>query len=116
MKNILIVDDDAGITESLSTLLKEKYNVAVASNGFSAIDKLKGHDFDLILLDLLMPGLDGAGFVHALRDRGNTTPILLISATKSAAEKARILKVTDYLLKPFHIDELEAKIEKLIGE
>jgi DNA-binding response OmpR family regulator len=116
MKHILIVDDDAGITESLSTLLKEKYNVTVASNGFAAIDKLKGHDFDLILLDLLMPGLDGAGFVHALRDRGNTTPILLISATKSAAEKARILKVTDYLLKPFHIDELEAKIERLIGE
>ena len=116
MKQILIVDDDAGITESLSALLKEKYDVTIASNGFSAIDRLKAADFDLILLDLLMPGLDGAGFVQAMRDRGNTTPILLISASKSAAEKARILKVTDYLLKPFHIDELEAKIDRIIGE
>jgi two-component system OmpR family response regulator len=116
MKRILIVDDDAEITASLSMLLKEKYDVTVASNGFSAIDKLKDLDFDLILLDLLMPGLDGAGFVEAMRDRGNATPILLISASKSAAEKARVLQVTDYLLKPFHIDELESKIDRLIGE
>ena len=116
MKRILIVDDDAEITESLSMLLTEKYNVSVASNGFAALDKIKDAKFDLILLDLLMPGLDGAGFVEELRLQGNVTPIILISASKSAAEKARILKVTDYLLKPFHIDELEAKIERLIGK
>jgi DNA-binding response OmpR family regulator len=115
MKRILIVDDDAEITDSLSMLLREKYEVGIASNGFSAIDKLKDTSYDLILLDLLMPGLDGAGFVQSMHDRGVTTPILLLSASKSAAEKARVLQVTDYLLKPFHIDELEAKIERLIG-
>src|SRR5688572_3329962 len=115
MKRILIVDDDPEITASLAMLLKEKYNVGIASNGFSAIDKLKEADYDLILLDLLMPGLDGAGFVEALNERGNTTPILLISASKNAAEKARVLQATDYLLKPFLIDELEAKIDHLIG-
>lgn len=116
MKHILIVDDDAEITESLSMLLREKYDVTVASNGFAALDKLKENPYDLILLDLLMPGMDGAGFVQALRQHENPTPIIMISASKSAAEKARILRVTDYLLKPFHIDELEAKIERLIGK
>ena len=115
MKKILIVDDDSEVTASLSMLLREKYEVGVASNGFSAIDKLKEEDYDLILLDLLMPGLDGAGFVDALRVREKTTPILLVSASRDAAEKARVLRATDYLLKPFHVDELEAKIERLIG-
>jgi DNA-binding response OmpR family regulator len=116
MKRILIVDDDPEITTSLSHLLREKYEVGIASNGFSAIDKLKESDYDLLLVDLLMPGLDGAGFVEALHERGNTTPILLLSASPGSAEKARILQATDYLLKPFHIDELEAKIERLIGK
>ena len=115
MKNILIVDDDPEITKSLALLLSEKYNVGIASNGFSAIDKLKEADYDLILLDLLMPGLDGAGFVDALQEGEKTPPILLISGSQNAAEKARLLKVTDYMLKPFHVDELEAKIDKLIG-
>jgi DNA-binding response OmpR family regulator len=116
MKRILLVDDDPDITASLYHLLREKYDVGIASNGFAAIDKLRETDYDLILLDLLMPGLDGPGLVDALHERGTTTPILLISASRSAAEKARILKATDYLLKPFNIEELEEKIERLIGK
>jgi DNA-binding response OmpR family regulator len=115
MKRILIVDDDLGIAENLGVLLGEKYDVTIASNGFSAIDKLQEGNFDLILLDLLMPGLDGAGLVQALRDRNNTTPTILLSCSSNAAEKARLLKTTDYLLKPFDIDVLEAKIERIIG-
>lgn len=115
MKRILIVDDDSAITENLGILLREKYDVTIASNGFSAIEKMKGADFDLILLDLLMPGLDGTGLVHALRDRNDMTPIIIISCNTNAGEKARILKATDYLLKPFDIEVLEAKIESIIG-
>jgi two-component system response regulator QseB len=114
LKHILLVDDDEGITEILSSLLSEKYEVTVASNGFSALEKMKGTPFDIILLDLLMPGLDGAGFVKELRDRGHATPIVLVSCDRNSAQKAQLLKVADYLLKPFEFDELESKIEAIL--
>jgi DNA-binding response OmpR family regulator len=115
MKKILIVDDDSEILESLATLLREKYEVAVASNGFGALEKVKEKEYDLILLDFRMPGLDGAGVVRALQESGNRTKILLMSASTNVAQHAHGLSVADYVGKPFHIDVLEAKIERLIG-
>ncbi len=114
MKRILIVDDDSEIRGSLATLLAEKYEVAVASDGFAALEKLKREDYDLILLDLLMPGMDGAGFVHALEGSGKRTPILLMSAVTYIAKHAQGLSVADYVAKPFDMGELEAKIERLV--
>lgn len=115
MKQILIVDDDSQIRGSLATLLADKYGVGVASDGLEALAKLKEGAYDLILLDLVMPGLDGANVVRTLEGSGNRTPILLMSASSHVAERARGLAAGDYLGKPFHIDELEAKIDQLIG-
>jgi DNA-binding response OmpR family regulator len=115
MKRILIVDDDSEILESLATLLEEKYEVSVASDGYGALDRMKERPCDLILLDFRMPGLDGSGLVHALQASGNKTQVLLMSASTNVAEHAKGLRVADYLAKPFHIDELEAKIERIIG-
>jgi DNA-binding response OmpR family regulator len=115
MKRILIVDDDSEILGSLATLLAEKYQVATASDGVAALQRLKAGEYDLILLDLLMPGLDGAGVVHALEASGNRTPVLLMSASTYIAKRAQGLGVADYVGKPFQIDELEAKIDRVIG-
>jgi len=115
MKRILIVDDDPGIVSSLVMLLEEKYEVTAVSDGFAAMKRLKAAEYDLILLDLLLPGLDGVGFVHALEESGSKTPILLMSASTNVARHAQGLHVADYVGKPFHIDELEAKIDRVIG-
>jgi len=115
MKRILIVDDDSEIRGSLATLLAEKYEVTTASGGVAALQRLKAGEYDLILLDLLMPGLDGAGVVHSLEESGNRTPVLLMSAGSYVTKHAHGLKVADYVGKPFQIDELEAKIDRLIG-
>jgi DNA-binding response OmpR family regulator len=89
--------------------------VTAASDGVAALQTLKAGEYDLILLDLLMPGLDGAGVVHALEKSGNRTPVLLMSASTYVAKHAQGLRVADYVGKPFQIDELEAKIDRLIG-
>ncbi len=114
-KRILIVDDDAEILESLAMLLRGKYKVAVASDGLGAIEKLKAAEFDLIILDCIMPRLDGPGFVHALEEGGIQAKILLMSASTNVAQHAKGPQVADFLGKPFHIDDLEAKIERIIG-
>lgn len=114
-KRILIVDDDAAIVASLAKLLGETYDVAVASDGLGALKALKAGRFDVVLLDLLMPGLDGVGFVRELQARSDATPILLMSASTQIARHAEGMGVADFLGKPFHIDNLEAKILRILA-
>lgn len=115
MKRILIVDDDPEIVGSLSMLLAEKYEVGLASDGEAALKRMKSGDFDLILLDLLMPGLDGAGFLRELAAKSDQSPVILMSAARDLADRARELKIAHYIAKPFHIDALEAQIDRLVG-
>jgi DNA-binding response OmpR family regulator len=115
VRKILIVDDDPGISEELTRLLSQTYDVRRAENGYAAMAKTKGEQFDLILLDLRMPQLDGPSFVKALRRRGDETPILVLSASDHAAEQAHAIDAADYIVKPFHVDELDAKIEQILG-
>lgn len=116
-KRILLVDDDRDIAQRLHELLSAKYDVALASNGFDALRLLDGDGFDIILLDLRMPGLDGPGFIEEVnrRHNGEATPVILVSANDDLAKEARKLGVTDYLAKPFDIEALEALIERRIG-
>lgn len=113
MKRILIVDDDARIVDRLAMLLGTRYEVAVASNGFDALAQLNSQSFDVVLLDLRMPGLDGAGFVQELQARRMIVPIILISANPSLPAQARTLGISHYLSKPFDIEQLEAMVETL---
>lgn len=113
MKRILIVDDDARIVDRLAMLLGTRYEVMVASNGFDALAQLNSQSFDVVLLDLRMPGLDGAGFVQELQARRISVPIILISANPSLPAQARALGISHYLSKPFDIEQLEAMVETL---
>lgn len=116
-KRILLVDDDRDIAQRLQELLSAKYDVSLASNGFDALRLLDADGFEVILLDLRMPGLDGRGFIEEVRRRhnGEAIPVILVSANDDLAREARLLGVADYLAKPFDIEALEALIERRIG-
>lgn len=115
MKRILIVDDDRDFSESLASLLKEKYEIASASNGFSAMAKVGKGAVDLILLDLIMPGLDGPGFLEEVRKERPELPVILVSAVGDLAARARTLEIEDFLVKPVDIATLETVIRRKIG-
>lgn len=114
---LLIVDDDRTFRLSTAALLRQDgYDVAEASDGQSAVERLEGERFDLILLDLRMPGLDGIGMVEVLRRWGHDTPILMISGygTVDTAVDALHTGADDFLTKPVEPDVLSARVEELL--
>ncbi len=115
---LLIVDDDPTFRMSTAALMREDgHHVEEAANGQAAIERLKESDFDLILLDLRMPGLDGIGIVEVLRTWGEDTPVLMISGfgTVDSAVTALHTGVDDFLMKPVEPDVLSARVEALLA-
>jgi two-component system, OmpR family, response regulator MprA len=116
---VLIVDDDRGLKETLKAILAMAgYTVAVAGDGLEALEKIGEYAPHLILLDLVMPRMDGFAFVEELERRGlrSMQPILALSADARVEEKAARLRADDYVAKPFDMDELLAKVALLIGD
>ena len=116
--HFLIVDDDPTFRMSTAALMREDgHHVDEAANGQAAIERLKESSFDLILLDLRMPGLDGIGIVEVLRTWGEDTPILMISGfgTVDAAVTAPHAGADDFLTKPVEPDVLSARVEALLA-
>ncbi|MDH3270613.1 MAG: sigma-54 dependent transcriptional regulator [Gemmatimonadota bacterium] len=114
---LLIVDDDRTFRLSTAALLRQDgHEVAEAPDGQAAIETLAQERFDLILLDLRMPGLDGIGLVEVLRKWGHDTPILIISGygTVDTAVDALHTGADDFLTKPVEPDVLSARVEELL--
>lgn len=112
--HILVLDDDPTILSFLSESLQDEgYRVMTATNGREGLDHLRHHTFNLILLDLMMPIMDGAQFVAELRRLGlpATLPIILLSADRNVAGKVRSLGVAAGVPKPFSLDELLNLVE-----
>lgn len=117
-KRLLLVDDDRTFRLSTAALLRQDGHVVMeAADGVAAVERLKVEHFDLILLDLRMPGLDGIGLVEVLRTWGHDTPILMISGygTVDAAVNALHAGADDFLLKPVEPDVLSARVESLLS-
>lgn len=115
---LLLVDDDRTFRLSTAALLRQDgHDVVEAEDGTSALTALRAGHFDLILLDLRMPGLDGIGIVEALRTWGNDTPILMISGfgTVDTAVSALHTGADDFLTKPVEPDVLSARVEALLS-
>ncbi|MBZ5642470.1 MAG: response regulator transcription factor [Acidobacteriia bacterium] len=114
---ILIVEDEAGLVMTLrDRLRKQGYTVSVARDAESALETAARHSFDLILLDLMLPGKSGLAVCEKLREGGSSTPILMLTARRQTKDKVAGLKAggDDYLTKPFHMTELLARIEALL--
>ena len=113
MKTILLVEDDAHLAEGLIINLEaEGYQVAHVVRGDDALTSFADGAFDLILLDIMLPGMDGLTICRHLREQGETVPILFITARGQADERIEGLVAggDDYITKPFDLKELMARI------
>jgi two-component system alkaline phosphatase synthesis response regulator PhoP len=117
MTRILVVEDEPGIALGLEDDLKmEGYEVEVVGDGAAASQRAREAEFDLILLDLMLPGKDGFEVCRELRRRGTRTPILVVSAKALEAEKVMAFELgaDDYVTKPFGTRELRARVKALL--
>jgi two-component system response regulator MprA len=115
-EKIMIVDDDVAITHALRRALSfEGYVVSIAHDGESGLHAVRDDPPDLVILDLLMPGIDGFEFCRRLRG-GDDTPVLMLTARDEVADRVRGLDAgaDDYLVKPFATDELLARVRALL--
>lgn len=114
---ILLVEDDQTISKTLAvTLTSHRYLVDTAADGEAGWELADAFDYDLILLDVMLPKLDGISLCRRLRDRGNVTPILLLTAQDTSTSKTMGLDAgaDDYVVKPFDTNELLARIRALL--
>ncbi len=114
---ILLVDDEPELRHQISTALREeKYLVVTAADGEEALDKIFAAPFDLLILDVMLPGKDGFTVLRELREGGVKTPVLLLTALGELEDKVQGLDLgaDDYLAKPFSLAELQARIRALL--
>lgn len=114
---ILYVEDETDIAELVKMNLEaENYKVVHSRDGIDAIDKFKQQNFDLIILDIMLPGADGISICENIRLVNTEVPILFLSARSSGVDRIRGLKQggDDYMTKPFNLEELLLRVEKLI--
>jgi two-component system response regulator MprA len=117
MTTVLVVDDDPKLQRMLQrTLAYQGFQVRSATNGYEALADVQAHRPDLIVLDWLMPGLDGVGVLEHLREAGDKTLILMLTARDAVEDRVEGLDsgADDYLVKPFAPAELLARVHALL--
>ncbi|GBF11251.1 response regulator transcription factor [Tepidibacillus sp. HK-1] len=116
-KTILIVDDETKIREMVKTfLINEGYDVLEASNGYEAFDQIKNGNIDLMLLDLMMPGMDGLQTLREVRTTYKKMPVIMLTAKTDEVDKLLGLEMgaDDYITKPFSLRELVARMKAVL--
>jgi two-component system response regulator RegX3 len=116
MTKILVVEDEASFSDALAYLLgREGFDVSVADNGPSAIEEFDRHGADLVLLDLMLPGLPGTEVCRQIRSRSNV-PVIMLTAKDSEVDKVVGLELgaDDYVTKPYSTRELVARIRAVL--
>ena len=117
MLKILITEDDHELRRLFAhVLIKNGYTVKEVANGQEALDAIDAEYFDLIISDIMMPVMDGYEFVRLLREAGNTTPVLMITA-KDAFDDMRqgfISGTDDYMVKPINVNEMVLRVQALL--
>ena len=114
---ILVVDDEKGFTEVISDNLRaDHFEVDCASNGAEALDMLKGEKYHLVILDIMMPRVDGIQVLKTMRKNNDITPVIFLTAKVEEEDKIKGLGLgaDDYVTKPFSIKELTARIRTIL--
>src|ERR671919_2213552 len=114
---VLVVDDDRRLRDMLRRALEsEGFEIDSAEDGGRALAAISQRAFDLVVLDVLMPGVDGLGVARRLRQRGDATPILMLTARDGIPDRVAGLDAgaDDYLVKPFALEELYARLRALL--
>jgi two-component system response regulator MprA len=116
---VLVVDDEQPLREALERALKvEHYEVETAESGAHALERMKndGHGIDAVVLDVLMPGIDGLEVCRRLRTSGDKTPVLILTARVEVEDRVAGLDAgaDDYVTKPFDLEELLARLRALL--
>ena len=117
--SILLVEDEENLHETLKLNLEmEGYEVTSAYDGAVALKKISNEFFHLIIMDIMLPELDGIAVTEAVRVANNEVPILMLSAKNASSDRVMGLKkgADDYLTKPFNLEELLLRVEKLIDK
>ena len=116
-KRILLVEDESHIAEGLKlNLALQGYDVMIAPDGVSGLYQWKKWQPDLIILDIMLPGIDGFSVLQSIRLENEQVPILILSAKSASDDKVKGLSfgVDDYLAKPFDLEELLLRVERLL--
>lgn len=117
MFHILVADDDKNTRRFLQAVLEEaNYTVSTARDGIQALEILEREHIDLVVLDIMMPGMDGYEFTQTLRDVQNNIPILMLSAKQLAADRKKgfLVGTDDYMTKPVDEEEMLLRIKALL--
>jgi DNA-binding response OmpR family regulator len=113
---ILVVDDDPGILDVVSYSLREAgYDVETRTDGPSALDAAQGRDYDLLVLDLMLPGMSGTDVCRKLREEGQTLPVVMLTAKDAELDRVLGLELgaDDYVSKPFSSAELVSRVRAI---
>lgn len=114
---VLVVDDERPVREAVARALKlARFDVTLGADGYEALARVAAEKPDLVVLDVLMPGLDGIEVCRRLRGGGDRTPILMLTARDAVADRVAGLDAgaDDYLVKPFAVEELRARVHALV--
>jgi two-component system, OmpR family, response regulator MprA len=114
---ILVVDDEPAVREAVERALRlEGHDVALAADGGEALDSLGARPPDAVVLDVLMPRVDGLELCRRMRERGDRTPVLMLTARDAVSDRVAGLDAgaDDYLIKPFALEELLARVRALL--
>lgn len=115
--SLLVVEDEESLREALKLNLElEGYEVTTADNGPAVIKMVKNEHFDLIILDIMLPDMDGITVCETIRMQHNDVPIMFLSARNTGADRVEGLKKggDDYMTKPFNLEELLLRVDKLL--
>ena len=117
MATILVIEDDAATAAEIETeLVRLGFEVGCASDGMEGLAQASRGQWDALIVDRMLPGMDGLSVIRSLRDLGVTTPVLVLSALDQVSDRVTGLRAggDDYLVKPFALDELAARVDALL--
>ncbi|GIW43767.1 MAG: acetoacetate metabolism regulatory protein AtoC [Candidatus Binatia bacterium] len=115
-RRVLVVDDEPSVRQSLTLILKDQYEVLTASTGQAAFDVLAHTPVDVVLLDILLPGMDGLEVLEKLKQRVPSPQVIMLTATKTVKTAVTAMKLGafDYVTKPFDVEELLLLVERAV--